>query len=75
MSFKNYSLQSMTSVIIFQKRGALLGNRKKTKNGQTMRNIFFETFLKSISVGTFDGAADISALPTSATARGVEVER
>ena len=31
MSFKNYSLQSMTSVIIFQKSGALLGNRKKTK--------------------------------------------
>ena len=31
MSFKNYSLQSMTSVIIFQKSGALLGNIKKTK--------------------------------------------
>ena len=31
MSFKNYSLQSMTSVIIFQKSGALLGNRKKQK--------------------------------------------
>jgi hypothetical protein len=31
MSFKNYSLQSMTSVIIFQKSGVLLGNRKKQK--------------------------------------------
>ncbi len=31
MSFLNYSLQSMASVIIFQKSDALLGNRKKTK--------------------------------------------
>ena len=29
MSFLNYSLQSMASVIIFQKSDALLGNRKK----------------------------------------------
>ena len=37
MSFLNYSLQSMASVIIFQKSDALLGNRKKQKKREGER--------------------------------------
>ena len=37
MSFLNYSLQFMASVIIFQKSDALLGNRKKNKKREGER--------------------------------------